>query len=130
MTEYSLTLPFHICQEWGVQCVAGCGNNNNCQAACTQDHPCGAQNPTHVNATSTASDSAATATGTGGASNAKETQVVAHTGFGSDNSGTTTETGAAASTPTSAAQAALNLGGSYGLPVVFAGIFAVFGFAM
>lgn len=50
VSEYSQTLPFFICQEWGTQCVSNCGNGNTaCQSACTADHPCGAQNPTRQN---------------------------------------------------------------------------------
>ena len=29
VSEYSLTLPFFVCQEWGNQCVKGCGMNAN-----------------------------------------------------------------------------------------------------
>lgn len=50
ISEFSQTLPFFICQEWGTQCVANCGNGNTgCQSSCQADHPCGAQNPTRQN---------------------------------------------------------------------------------
>lgn len=29
VTEYSLTVPFHECQEYGNQCVTACGLANN-----------------------------------------------------------------------------------------------------
>jgi len=29
VSEYSLTLPFFVCQEWGNQCVKACGMNAN-----------------------------------------------------------------------------------------------------
>ncbi|KAL5345732.1 hypothetical protein ACLOAV_009486 [Pseudogymnoascus australis] len=116
MTEYSLTIPFHICIEWGQQCVRGCGGVNTCQAACVEDHPCGAQDPSRVNSTATTTSGAAAATSTG---------VVAHDGFGDDS--TTDE-------PTvpkpNAARAAFDIGKSYGLSIVFAGIFAAFGLFM
>ncbi|KFZ11483.1 hypothetical protein V501_04742 [Pseudogymnoascus sp. VKM F-4519 (FW-2642)] len=117
MTEYSLTIPFHICIEWGQQCVAGCGGVNTCQAACTEDHPCGAQDPSRGNAT---------ATTTSGAPAATSSAPVVHDGFGD---GSTTDGSSTVAKP-NAARAALDLGRSYGLAIVFAGIFAAFGFVM
>lgn len=61
ISEYSLTLPFYVCQEWGNQCVKACGQNNQCSGDCRDDHPCGALNPTRVNST-TASTMSATGT--------------------------------------------------------------------
>ncbi|KAI1077357.1 hypothetical protein F5B20DRAFT_272839 [Whalleya microplaca] len=58
VSEYSLTLPYYVCQEWGTQCVAGCGQDNACSASCREDHPCGALNPRRANTTSSASASA------------------------------------------------------------------------
>ena len=116
MTEYSLTIPFHICIEWGQQCVAGCGGVNTCQAACTEDHPCGAQDPSRGNATATTTTSTAAAT---------SSAPVVHDGFGDSS----TTTGSTVAKP-NAARAALDLGRSYGLAIVFAGIFAAFGFIM
>jgi hypothetical protein len=34
ITQYSQTLPFHICQAWGTQCVAGCNGDNTCSDKC------------------------------------------------------------------------------------------------
>ncbi|KAI1137080.1 hypothetical protein F5Y05DRAFT_77871 [Hypoxylon sp. FL0543] len=62
VSEYSLTLPYFVCQEWGNQCVQGCGQDNSCAASCRDDHPCGAQNPTRVN-TTTSSSASATSSG-------------------------------------------------------------------
>lgn len=62
VSEYSLTLPYFVCVQWGTQCVAGCGNDSGCASACRQDHPCGAQDPKRYN-TTTSSSSPATATG-------------------------------------------------------------------
>ncbi|KAJ3955679.1 hypothetical protein N0V92_007798 [Colletotrichum tropicale] len=69
MTEYSLTLPYHVCQEYGNQCVTKCGlGANECASKCREDNPCGATNPTRANGTSTASGTAtATSSSTSGA---------------------------------------------------------------
>ncbi|KAF4818840.1 hypothetical protein CGCSCA5_v004839 [Colletotrichum siamense] len=69
MTEYSLTLPYHVCQEYGNQCVTKCGlGANECASKCREDNPCGASNPTRANSTSTASGTAtATSSSTSGA---------------------------------------------------------------
>jgi hypothetical protein len=129
MTEYSLTLPYHICQQWGQQCVAGCGSSNTCQSDCLQQHPCGAQDPTRVNSTSTSRTATATqGTATGGAATATTTGAVVFSGFGSDS--TVAAAAAASTTKANAAQAAIDLGRSYGLPAIFAGLFAVFGIFM
>ncbi|OTB04475.1 hypothetical protein M426DRAFT_11622 [Hypoxylon sp. CI-4A] len=55
ISEYSLTLPYFVCQEWGNQCVTKCGQDNACSSSCREDHPCGALNPTKTNATSSSS---------------------------------------------------------------------------
>ncbi|KAI1261430.1 hypothetical protein F5Y18DRAFT_204394 [Xylariaceae sp. FL1019] len=60
LTEYSLTLPFFICQEWGQQCVKGCNGDNTCASECTQNHPCGASNPSKPNTTATSTTMSAT----------------------------------------------------------------------
>ncbi len=118
-SEYSQTLPFYLCQEWGQQCVAACAAHDSaCQSACTQDHPCGALNPTRVNTTSTSTVASSTAGATSSSSSGAAGQVF--TGFG----------GAAATTtsaPTkNGAQAALDVGRSYGLAFVMAGLFVGF----
>lgn len=67
VSQYSLTLPYYICQEWGNQCVTACGQDNSCASACREDHPCGAQNPKTVNSTTTSTRPGAhSATPTGG----------------------------------------------------------------
>ncbi|SRR6266699_3765651 len=63
VSQYTLTLPYFVCQEWGNQCVKSCGSDNTCTNSCRQDHPCGAQYPQRVN-TSTSSTMSATATAT------------------------------------------------------------------
>ncbi|KFZ12423.1 hypothetical protein V502_07083 [Pseudogymnoascus sp. VKM F-4520 (FW-2644)] len=115
LTEYSLTIPFHICIEWGQQCVAGCGGVNTCQAACTEQHPCGAQDPSRGNSTASTTTSGAAATSTG---------PVVYDGFGDGSTAATTVP------KPNAARGALDIGRSYGLSIVFVGIFAAFGLFM
>lgn len=138
VTEYSQTLPFYICQEWGTQCVANCGQDNTCSndcryvdsrpfphpaqleliLSCRANHPCGAQDPTRVNTTSS-STMAATATG-GKGSTQTATSII--TGFG----GAAATTTGGANSGHSAASAMVNIGQSYGLAIVFASVFAGF----
>jgi len=98
--------------------VLNCGGNSQCQYNCRVDNPCGAQNPTRVNLTSSTSSSAVA-----GATD-KPTGVV-FSGFGG-------QTPAADAAPSngggkqSAGVMAMDLGRSYGLAVVLAGIFAGF----
>ena len=51
VSEYSLTLPYHTCTEWGNQCVKKCKNDNVCASKCRQENPCGALDPPKPNAT-------------------------------------------------------------------------------
>lgn len=64
VTEYSLTLPYFTCTEWGNQCVKACGQNNECSRNCRENNPCGALNPTKNNETTTASSTSASASAT------------------------------------------------------------------
>lgn len=64
VSQYSLTLPYYICQEWGNQCVAACGQDNACSSACREDHPCGAQDPRKYNGTTTSAAGSHPATST------------------------------------------------------------------
>lgn len=116
-SEYSQTIPYFTCTEWGNQCVTACGQNSACASSCRADNPCGAQSPTLVN-TSTITSTIATATD---GSEASATSAV-FTGFGN-----TAET-TAASADDEGAAAMVNLGQSYGLAVVVAGVLA--GFAL
>lgn len=77
VSEYSLSLPYFTCTEWGNQCVTGCNGDSACQADCRQGHPCGALNPTRVNST-ISSTMAATATG----ADATATGDMVYTGLG------------------------------------------------
>jgi len=116
LNNYSQTIPFFECQEYGNECVAACGDGNTpCQSACRDDHPCGAQSPTRINTTSI---STMAATATGGASGSSPTVF---NGLGGTSSSSTKKSGS---------HAALEIGRSYGLAVVFAGLFAGFAFIM
>ncbi|KAH7027620.1 uncharacterized protein B0I36DRAFT_364800 [Microdochium trichocladiopsis] len=64
VTEYTLTLPYFTCTEWGNQCVKACGQDNECSRNCREDHPCGALSPTKQNETATSSSASATASAT------------------------------------------------------------------
>lgn len=97
--------------------MTACGQNSACASSCRADNPCGAQSPTLVN-TSTITSTIATATD---GSDASVTSAV-FTGFGN-----TAET-TAASADGEGAAAMVNLGQSYGLAVVVAGVLA--GFAL
>ncbi|OAA62255.1 hypothetical protein ISF_05264 [Cordyceps fumosorosea ARSEF 2679] len=108
VSEYSLSMPYYVCTEWGRQCVAKCNNNNVCASDCLQNHPCGATNPQRQNASAT-STQGATATQTG-----SDGLYTGPPGSSSDK-----KTGAGS---------ALEAGRSWGFAVVFVGMFA--GFAM
>jgi hypothetical protein len=122
-SEYSQTLPYFICTEYGNQCVAGCGGDTTCQSNCRSQHPCGAQNPTRVNSTTTSATMTSTTVPAGATSG---TAGVVYTGLG----GAAATTAPSSSTTKSGAQAALDLGRSYGLVAVFVSIFAGFAFVM
>lgn len=67
ISEYSLTMPYYLCQEWGNQCVKKC-NDNACASNCREQHPCGATDPKQYNITSSTSgtsDPTASQTGSG-----------------------------------------------------------------
>jgi cobalamin biosynthesis Mg chelatase CobN len=71
LSEYSLTIPYFKCQQWGNQCVENCGANNNaCASDCRENHPCGALNPTPANTTTTSSMSTPTSTSAAATSSA------------------------------------------------------------
>ncbi|SPJ89124.1 uncharacterized protein FTOL_12905 [Fusarium torulosum] len=113
VSEYSLTLPFYVCQEWGNQCVEGCAGSASCASDCRQNNPCGANNPTKANATSTATDTAAVKST---ASATDDPNVVY-----------TSNPGSSSSTKPNAATA-IEAGQTWGLTIVLGAVFA--GFAM
>ncbi|KAF2442016.1 hypothetical protein P171DRAFT_433606 [Karstenula rhodostoma CBS 690.94] len=117
LTQYTQTLPYNICQQWGTNCVADCGiGENACANSCRADHPCGAQDPFKGNATKTSSSAshASTAKPTG-TSDSDASSTIPVTGFAG-----------ATSSPDSpgAASALVGFGASYGMAVTLVGIFA------
>jgi len=127
ISEYSQTIPYYECTEVANQCVNNCGlANNACANTCRTAHPCGAQNPTRVNVTSsTASASGGSAAATSGGSDGT------FGGAGSGGAATTSSSGSSggsSGTKSGASVVAINLGRTYGLSVLIAGIFA--GFAL
>ncbi|KAG0651778.1 hypothetical protein D0Z07_2021 [Hyphodiscus hymeniophilus] len=124
-SEFSQTIPFFECQEYGNQCVAGCGGDSTCQAACRDNNPCGAQNPTRVNLTSTSSTMSSTTLPAGATSG---TAGVVFTGLGG--SAATQTASSSSDTKKSNAQSAIDLGRTYGLITVFVGLFAGFALVM
>lgn len=119
-SEYSQTIPYFICTQVNENCVKACGTSNNaCSSACRQDHPCGAQNP------GVANTSSISATSTSSGSSGSSATAATTTGFGSFGDATTTAS--STSSTKSAAIAALNLGNTYGVAVIAAGVFAGFG---
>lgn len=120
VSEYSLTLPYFVCTEWGTQCVKSCGSDNTCASACRQDHPCGALKP-KTNYTTTTSS--AEPTGTGASATTSANQVFS----GIPGAATTSSSDSGDQTSNNAA-AALEFGRGYGLAVVAGSLFA--GFAM
>jgi len=113
MTEYSLTLPFYVCQQWVIQCRKACGMDNSCASNCAEEHPCGAQTPKKANSTSSETVSAT--------ETAKSTGPTVFDGIGDGATSSPKPTG-------NAAPALLQFGSAYGLVVVAAGL--VGGFAV
>jgi len=122
-SDYSQTIPYYVCTQDNDQCVTNCGlANNACSAACRDDNPCGAQNPTRVNTSTISTSTGTSATGTGTAGSATTTGYSAFGGAGGGSTATSTST---AKTGTAIA---LSLGHTYGLAVIAGGMFA--GFAL
>jgi len=132
LANYSLTVPYFECQEFGNQCVAACNGATSCQSACRANNPCGAQNPTRINVTTTTSVASNTNLPAGATSG---TAGVVYNGLGGGAVATPTGdsgsvSGSAPDTKHSGSQTALDLGRSYGLGVVFVGLFAGFALVM
>lgn len=137
VTQYTQTLPYFICQEWGNQCVAACGlGNNDCSSACRQDHPCGAQDPIRPNSSTitstmsssssrTASEAGATTDGSGG---------TIYSGFGGasstgDSSSAEESSASSAAADSGAGRASpLNMGQTFGFLALAGAFFG--GFAL
>jgi len=119
ITEYSQTLPYFICQQWGNTCVENCNGDNSCQSACREDHPCGAQDPYRGN-TSLPTTMASTAAATGTDGSASNTIPV--TGFGG-----ASETGSSDSSNNNGGSNDQGGAGSIFMPNAGLGLAAVFG---
>jgi hypothetical protein len=65
LDEYSQTMPYFLCTQWVQDCRADCGSDNSCASDCTENHPCGARNPSAPNATTSATSSAPASSATG-----------------------------------------------------------------
>ncbi|KAK0309373.1 hypothetical protein LTS16_003236 [Friedmanniomyces endolithicus] len=113
ISEYSQTLPFFLCQEWGNECVANCNGDNLCQSNCRSQHPCGAQNPTRQNTSTLVVSTSTTAGGSqtsGGAAGATTSGVFSGFAGASSTGGAAASTaGGAASSATKASAAANNM---------------------
>ncbi|KAF2674302.1 hypothetical protein BT63DRAFT_449292 [Microthyrium microscopicum] len=112
-TEYSLTIPYHVCQEYGNQCVTKCGQDNACSSNCRTQFVCGAADPTKVNSTSSSS-STATSSGSAASSSGAGT-------FGGSSSSSSGSSGSSAGNM-------VQVGQSLGLGMIVVGVMA--GFAM
>ncbi|KZZ90222.1 hypothetical protein AAL_07323 [Moelleriella libera RCEF 2490] len=109
VSEYSLSLPYFICQKYVEQCQAAC-SSNDCKSDCAEKHPCGAQSPTRANKTTT--------TATAGASATNDPNAI-FTGTPGQSDGGAGKTGSGSM---------VEVGRTYGLAVVLTGLFA--GFAL
>lgn len=135
VTQYTQTIPFFECQEWGNQCVNNCGQGDNaCASACREDHPCGAQDPIKPNSSTISSTMSSTASRT--ASNAGATTDSSggtiYTGFGqasaTGGSDSSSETSSAASQDSGAGRAGLEFGHTFGFLALAGAFFG--GFAL
>jgi hypothetical protein len=122
VSEYSLTLPFYVCQEWGNQCVTDCAGSASCASDCRENNPCGAEDPKKYNTTSTA-------TGTGAVKATASATDDANTVYtdtpGSENNDDDSDS---AETTKSNGAAVIEVGRTWGLTIVLSTMFA--GFAM
>lgn len=147
VSEYSQTLPYFICSEWGNQCVSNCGSDNLCASNCRENNPCGAQNPTRVTLTSSEEMTSTVAGQAGSTNNADAeasgdaiftgfgTSSASETGDGSDGNGDSdsdspqeTEVSAVQDASGAARAVVLGFGQSFGLVTVVGGLLG--GFAL
>ncbi|UPK98778.1 hypothetical protein LCI18_009713 [Fusarium solani-melongenae] len=122
VSEYSLTIPYYVCQEWGNQCVEDCKGSNACASSCREDHPCGASDPKRYNTTATA-----TGTGTAAVKATASTTDDADTIFTGNPGGDDDDSSSDSSTSKNGSPA-LEAGRTWGLAVVLSTMFV--GFAM
>ncbi|KFH40292.1 hypothetical protein ACRE_090480 [Hapsidospora chrysogenum ATCC 11550] len=116
ISEYSLTIPYFVCREWGTQCVDNCPENDSkCASDCREDHPCGALNPKKVKPTTSTAGPSASQT-----DDATDVIYTDSPGSSEDDNGNGGDERDGAS--------ALALGQAHGLAVVLGSLFV--GFAM
>jgi len=142
ITQYTQTLPFFICQEWGNQCVTACNGDNTCSSACRQDHPCGAQDPIKPNSSTISSTMTSSASGSRTASEAGATTDssggTVYSGFGgasstsdsssAEESSSSSDNANAADSSSAGRTAALEFGHTFGILALAGAFFG--GFAL
>ncbi|KAK3671265.1 hypothetical protein LTR78_008900 [Recurvomyces mirabilis] len=111
ISEYTQTLPFFICQEWGNQCVSNCNGDSICQSNCRSQHPCGAQNPVRQNTSTLSSTMSQTGSATGAGASTTPSNGV-YSGFGGGSAASSTGGGSGGSSATAAAAAATSKAGA------------------
>lgn len=135
LTQFSQTMPFFICQEWGNQCVTACNGDNACSSACREDHPCGAQDPVKPNSSTISSTMSTSASGSRTAGEAGATTDSSggtiYSGFGgassTGDSSSAQETSGSSSSSAGRA-AALQFGQTFGVLALAGAFFG--GFAL
>lgn len=88
VTSFANTLPFFICQQTYIQCIANHPNDDAAQQVCTRNQQCGSRNATAeaIAATSSAETTASSTTSSGSASgtgSATSSETAASTSSGS-----------------------------------------------
>jgi len=91
-TAFAQTLPFYICQETFVQCIANNPNDAEGQAVCQENESCGTRNATAEALSQTSGVSSSTASSTSGGS-------ASSAATGSDSSSAASATESAAMAP-------------------------------
>jgi hypothetical protein len=128
LDEYSQTMPYFLCTEWVSNCAAGCGSDNSCVSSCTQDHPCGAQNPTTANTTTSATTSAATTTSTSNPDDDTDEEGCSSDGICTGTPGSSNNDNSNNDNDNNDSGAASVMGHTYTFAAVFGSLFV--GFAM
>ncbi|KAK4550311.1 hypothetical protein LTR36_003278 [Oleoguttula mirabilis] len=131
VTEYSQTLPYYICSQWGDQCVANCGGDNICASDCRSEHPCGAQNPVRQNTSTlskTMSKTGSSSLPLGATTSGGQTVYTGFAGVTASSTGSSGDASASASAGGAASirVAALNAGQTFGLLAVAGALFGGF----
>lgn len=122
ISSYEQTLPFYICEQWIIDCVAAHPNDLDGQTEC-QALTCGTKNASSA-ATTSSSASSSTSSAASSSSAAAST-----TAAGAATSGSSTASSTASATASGAA-VALGLAKSYGTGALAAGMLAAFGLAL